>query len=239
MTWTRLEGRYPQSRKVRPLSDAAFRTDVEGMCWCNEEGTDGRILEEELALIGDGKRKAKHAAELVRRGRWHAAGDPACDSDRCPHDGQHPDGWVIHDFHGYNPTKAEVEREREAKRDRQRRYMEKARHAKRRTDDASQDATVDAPRDGPNDGSADVTPPRPAPPRPEGSGGGAPPSTSGEHGGRDDTRPPPAEPDAVRQHAAAARAALGTTSRTHHTAVTGALDRLRAATTEPEGETTT
>lgn len=225
MTWTRFESRYPQSRKVKPLSDGAFRADVEGICWANEEGTDGQIRADELELVGDGKRKPKHAAELVRRGRWHASTEPACPSDQCPHDGTAPDGWVIHDFHGYNPTRAEVERERAAKAERQKRWRD--RKSGRFTGSTSRDASTQASRNASVDASRDVlrdaTPHRSAPPRSEGSGGGAPPSdlrsssppaaaadaVAGDGGGQT-TQPPrrPADPEHRQAKAAEARAAL-------------------------------
>lgn len=232
MTWARLEGRYPQSRKVRPLSDAAFRADVEGICWSNEEGTDGRITAEDLQLMGDGKRKPRHATELVRRGRWHTADDPPCPSERCPHDGTAADGWVIHDFLDYNPTAVEVARERAAKKERQKRWRDKktGRYAVDASHDTyrngSRDTSRDSPRDGPHDALGDATPHRPAPPRSEGSGGGAPPSdpggssappaassAGGAAGGRNDQQRHPAadwptdDPQAIAAEVAAADAA--------------------------------
>lgn len=250
MTWTRLESRYPQSRKVKPLSDGAFRADVEGICWSNDEGTDGRISGEDLELIGDGKRRPKHAAELVRRGRWHAAGDPPCQSDKCPHDGTAPDGWVIHDFHDQQPTAADVKRERELKAERNRRYMEKARRRRHPPNGASsgtsQDATYDKPQTRPKSQH------RSAPPRSEGSGGGAPPSgpsgpeqpppassAGGAAGGWNDHQPdgwPTDDPDAIAAEVAAMDAAkradreqLAASTRRGAAAVRAAIRRPAAA----------
>jgi hypothetical protein len=46
MPWAKFDDRYPWHRKVRPLSDAAFRLDVSAICWCAENLTDGVILPE-------------------------------------------------------------------------------------------------------------------------------------------------------------------------------------------------
>ena len=40
MPWAKFDDRYPWHRKVRGLSDAAFRMDVSAVCWCAENLTD-------------------------------------------------------------------------------------------------------------------------------------------------------------------------------------------------------
>ena len=123
MPWARFDDRYPSNRKVRPLSDAAFRLDVSAVCWCNENLTDGRIKQDELALVADIRKYAEAAAELVKRGRWI----------------QQDDGWLIHDFLRYNPTRAQVLADREKAAERQR----KAREAAKARRDAARDAALD------------------------------------------------------------------------------------------------
>ncbi len=111
MPWAKFDDRYPWHRKVRPLSDAAFRLDVSAICWCAENLTDGVIEPEHLALVSDVKRPQKVAAELVRTGRWHAA-DHDCEA--CPTVA--PGAHVIHDYLHFNPTREKVERDREERR---------------------------------------------------------------------------------------------------------------------------
>jgi hypothetical protein len=111
MPWAKFDDRYPWHRKVRPLSDAAFRLDVSAICWCAENLTDGVILPEHLPLVSDVKRPAKAAAELVRQQRWH---DDAAGCGVCPD--VPAGGWVIHDYLDYNPTREKVEEDREKRR---------------------------------------------------------------------------------------------------------------------------
>lgn len=99
MTWARLEDRFPWHRKVRPLSDAAFRLHVSGICWATEHGTNGKVLTEELALVSDVRQPAKAVSELEKRGLWDVL----------------PDGWEIHDYLAYNPSAEKVRADREAR----------------------------------------------------------------------------------------------------------------------------
>lgn len=194
MPWVRFDDQYPIHRKVSVLTDAAFRLDVEAKCWSSRNLTDGRVAADELEAVR-AKATRAHAAELVRRGLWHDAGHQ-CPSAQCAPPG--PDGWVIHDFLDYNPSRSQAVAEREAKSKRQQRWRE-AKVGRRNGDastsrdvdagvDASRDAyvdgvvdaRVDASRDGPVDayvdGRVDPAPrahvSRPDPPRPEGKRGG-------------------------------------------------------------------
>jgi hypothetical protein len=100
MPWARFDERYPGNRKIRRLSDAAFRLDVSAICWSNEHLTNGKIPDDDLDAIGDVKRAKSAANELVRKGRWE----------------QLDDGYQIHDFLEYNPSREKVLAQREAKR---------------------------------------------------------------------------------------------------------------------------
>jgi general stress protein YciG len=111
MPWAKFDDRYPWHRKVRGLSDAAFRMDVSAVCWCSENLTDGVIESDFLNLVSDVRNPRKVATELVRAGRWHAD-DHECEA--CP---PLPVGaHVIHDFLVYNPTREKVEKDREQRR---------------------------------------------------------------------------------------------------------------------------
>lgn len=182
MTWVRKDDQMPIHRKVAPLTDAAYRLNDEAICWSSRNLADGRISVDDLAGISK-RGKPNLAAELVRRGLWHEAGH-VCPSPTCPPSG--PDGWVIHDYLEYNPSKEKVLRERDAKAERQRRWID----AKKGRKDATKDATRDASQDTPlTHAQRDANP---APPRPEESGAGGP-APSGRRppasGGRRGRRP--------------------------------------------------
>jgi hypothetical protein len=149
--WVRFDDQFPIHRKVKGLGDPAFRLHAEAIFWCARNLTDGYVPAADLPDLATARRPLKLVPELVSRGNWHQAGQ-ACKSESCPaHADRQPEsarnGWIIHDYFEYQPSKAKVERERKAKAGRQQRWLEKQRH----TEDASIDASQDA------------APPRPAP----------------------------------------------------------------------------
>lgn len=87
MPWVKLDDGYPEHPKVVGLTDAAFRTDVEGWCYCARNLTDGFIPQ------GAAKRWPNRAiAELIEVGRWESTAG----------------GYLIHDWLDYNPSKAKA-----------------------------------------------------------------------------------------------------------------------------------
>lgn len=161
MTWVRNDDQSSIHRKVRPLSDAAYRLNQEAKEWCSRNLTDGRIAADEFP--GSSCRATpKYASELVRRGLWHRAGGEHCGHERCSPPGA--DGYSIHDYLDYNPSAVQVAKERAAKAERQRNWIAKKR-GRDGSRDASQDASTNGPRDGPRDESLTLapSPPRPAP----------------------------------------------------------------------------
>lgn len=147
MPWARFDDHMPNHRKVRPLSDAAFRLWVSSICWSNANKTDGFIIDDELEFVSDVKLPSDVVPELVRRRLWEAA----------------EGGWLVHDFHDYNPSAERVHAEREQKTERQRRWREK----KRATDgrfgvDAGVDASWVAGRDASDDAAPVPTRPDPS-----------------------------------------------------------------------------
>ena len=69
--WIRLHVGYPRNRKIRALSDAAFRLHVELMCFAKEEATDGLIEADSMPSFG---RPPKVWNELKKRGLLDDAG---------------------------------------------------------------------------------------------------------------------------------------------------------------------
>lgn len=191
MTWVRFDDQFPIHRKVRGLSDGAYRLHSEAIFWCSRNTTDGFVGTEDVSELATARRPHKYLPELEARGIWHRS-DQACHSDSCP--GSQADrptetGWFLHDYFDYQPTKAKVEADRKAKAARQAKWLA----GKRRGKDASQDASTqgrDASTDASQDASIDGNP---APPRPEGSGGGSPRqrqavASAPRNGARDDQR---------------------------------------------------
>lgn len=170
MPWARFDDHMPSHRKIRALSDAAFRLWVSSICWSNANKTDGFIAEDELAFVSDVESPSGAVPELVRRGLWEVVGG----------------GWLVHDFHDYNPSVERVSAERELKSERQRRWREKRRGLDGRF---GQDAAVDASPVGGRDAANDAAP---VPARPGPTPNTPSPSTT-EETGRSRRRSHPAE----------------------------------------------
>lgn len=170
MSWVRRDDQASIHRKVAPLDDATYRLWSEAIEWCSRNGTDGVIRADELGEVSKRASPAR-AAKLVERDLWHTA-DVLCGSERCTMPGS--DGWVVHDYLDYNPSRAQVVAEKKAKAERTARWREK-----RRGRDASRDGPQDASQDAP------VMLPRPVPSRPAPKEAGAgppkpPPAAAGD-----------------------------------------------------------
>jgi len=187
MPWVRFDDQFPIHRKVDGLSDAAYRLHTSAIFWCARNLTDGFVSDEDLdGVTARVRTPARFAAECVKRGAWHEAREP-CDSASCPPPVD-KDGWRIHDYLEYQPSKAQVIRDREAAARRQANW--RARRADRPVDNPeSRVSTAPAGnrrrsqdfRNGVSNGvSNGVTNATPYPPRPEGKRGvNAPERASG------------------------------------------------------------
>jgi hypothetical protein len=109
MPWVKLDDRFPSHRKIALLSDRAFRLHVSAICWCSENLTDGRIGERELPLVAHIRGLKATAQQLEDAGVW----------DRTE------DGWVIHDFLDYNPSREQILIERKKNAARQEKFRQK------------------------------------------------------------------------------------------------------------------
>jgi len=114
MPWVRFDDQFPIHRKLAGLSDAAFRLHVSAIFWCARNLTDGVVpvgdLEDVSARV---RTPTRFAAELVIRRLWHL-GDEECDSEQCVAAGAPGiDGWVIHDYLEYQPSRSKVLQTRE------------------------------------------------------------------------------------------------------------------------------
>ena len=146
MPWVRFDDQFPIHRKVDGLSDAAYRLHTSAIFWSARNLTDGFVSEEDLdGVTARVRTPARFAAECVKRGVWHDARQ-SCPSEKCPGSVDN-DGWVIHDYWEYQPSKAQVIRDREAAAKRQARWR----------------ATRNGSSNGVTNGGTNTTPARPGP----------------------------------------------------------------------------
>ena len=113
MPWVRFDDQFTIHRKVDGLSDAAFRLHASAIFWSARNLTDGFVSQDELGGVTARVRTPERfAAECVRREVWHDA-RADCPSEKCPGPVDN-DGWVIHNYWQYQPSKEQVKRDREA-----------------------------------------------------------------------------------------------------------------------------
>jgi len=98
VAWARIEDSFPSHPRVVGLSDGAFRLYVTGVCYAAQHLTDGLVPR---AVVPD----PALARELVVAGLWITSRQ----------------GWIVHDWHEWNPTADEVRKRRAAARERMRR----------------------------------------------------------------------------------------------------------------------
>ena len=98
MTWVRLDDGFPGHRKIRRLSDGAYRLHTTALCHCAHDLTDGRVTPEDIAEMESIRQPEKRITELVKADCWAIA----------------VGGWMIHDYLDYNPSRAQVKAERAA-----------------------------------------------------------------------------------------------------------------------------
>lgn len=92
MTWVKVETGFPRHPKVMGLSDKAFRTYLEALCYCAELLTDGYVPAEFV------RRRRAAAAQLVNARLW----TPTPDGD----------GYLVHDYLAHNRSRADTEQQR-------------------------------------------------------------------------------------------------------------------------------
>ena len=110
MPWARLDDAMLDNVKVVAAGAAGFAMHVAGILYCARNLTDGMIPAAKVATLLDCRplRQApeKIAARLVELGLWHERGGV----------------YEVHDYLAYNPSRAQVERERDRGRTRQERH---------------------------------------------------------------------------------------------------------------------
>lgn len=99
MAWAKFDDGFYDHPKVLGL-DRKLELQCDGLhlkavCWCSRHLTDGLVPKNIIPLLNG---TTKLAQELVRVGIWEEAGD----------------GYIIHDYLDYNPSKEKVLLERKA-----------------------------------------------------------------------------------------------------------------------------
>lgn len=141
MAWVRIDDQFPEHPKVAQAGPLAMAMQVAGLCYCNRKLTDGfvprsiarRLLDFEV-IDADGKIHTIGVTSgmsgedispewviglLLDAGMWEKVSG----------------GYLIHDYHDYQPSKDDVEADREAARDRMRNLRANKRVNKKRSSD--------------------------------------------------------------------------------------------------------
>lgn len=169
MPWFKVDDRAHGHPKVMAAGTAAYGLWTRCGSYSAEHLTDGIVPKSVARMYGT----ATMSRRLVDSGLWHSHGHD------CPRCEQPPKGdYVMHDYLDHNPSRQEVEAEREAARTRMKR---------RRSGGSSADVRPNTNRTS-EEGSGEVRGPRTRP-RTRGSYGTPPPTPA------DDTTPAPSPPD--------------------------------------------
>ncbi len=120
MPWLKIDDQFPGHRKVRRLSDSAFRLHTTALCACAHDLTDGKVTREDIEdMPGVKKRYVERSiSDLTRAKVWQIRDEDGTGV------------WWIHDYLDYNPSRAEVMAGREQARIRQQKWKEKHVEAK-------------------------------------------------------------------------------------------------------------
>jgi streptomycin 6-kinase len=111
MPWARFDDQTPADAKVAEMSDRAFRAWFDGICHAAEKLTDG-FIPARIARQLTGTNKV--LKELVPSS-WHPANSLCSECSKWAPAviaAASGDGFYIHQYLKYNPTRAEVEEDR-------------------------------------------------------------------------------------------------------------------------------
>lgn len=121
MGWLKLDDGYGDHPKLVAAGWRAELLDLRAMLYCARRETDGFVPRAQLRVVGrDIPAVTSRAQELVAVGRWHD-GPSGC----CPD--PPGDGWQVHDYLRYNPSRGQRDAEREAGRARVAEHRERKR----------------------------------------------------------------------------------------------------------------
>jgi hypothetical protein len=117
MTWVKIADEFYRNPKMRAAGKNGRALYLAGLCYCASGLTDGHVAAIALpVLAAEAEVPGKAtAAKLVDIGAWVPVND----------------GWCIPDYLDYNPTREQVQAERDAAKERQRRARDKASESRR------------------------------------------------------------------------------------------------------------
>lgn len=118
MAWARIDDSIIDHPKILEAGEDARDLFVIAIVWCNKHLTDGRIPKAALGVLSQKRTAQKNAEALVRVGLWRDEGDH----------------WQVHDYLDWNPSRADVERQRKASAERMRKSRERRAQKERATD---------------------------------------------------------------------------------------------------------
>ena len=108
MTWIKIDDSFPDHPKIIGLTDKAFRTHIQGLCYCGRFLTDGFIPFVAVQLMATNP-ETKPTDELEAKGLWL----------------RNDKGFLIVNYLEHQTSKRQVEDKREANRERVNRYRKK------------------------------------------------------------------------------------------------------------------
>lgn len=124
MTWGRVDDQLHAHPKAEALGDDVLALAAVGLwslalSWSCDQLTDGRIPAGRVTrIVGDAKLGTKLVARLRAAKLWHGVNEPCPKGhERCDAYRRDEEGFRFHDWEDYQPTRAEVEAERERKAD--------------------------------------------------------------------------------------------------------------------------
>lgn len=100
--WARIDVDYLRNRKVAPLPDRAILAHLAAISWCKEQGTNGHVPSDLLAVILT-RKGARSGWDLLENAGLIVA---------------EPDGWTLNGFDERNGDEASREAAREYERTR-------------------------------------------------------------------------------------------------------------------------
>ena len=145
MVWVRIDDRFDEHPKVSQVGPLGMALHVAALCYCNRNLTDGfvpgTVAKRLVDLDGVPVDGETVIGWLLDAGMWELEGA----------------GYRIHDFHDFQPSKADVQRERDKTAERVKRHRERKRNGPGNA--VSNGDVTPAPEPGPEP--EDLTPPNP------------------------------------------------------------------------------
>ncbi len=93
MAWVKIDDQFADHPKVREVGPIGMAIQIAALCYCNRFLTDGLITKRTANAIVLGLSKDKKWPQrMVASGLWD----------------EHPEGYIVHDYLEYNPSKANV-----------------------------------------------------------------------------------------------------------------------------------